>query len=217
MSLKELARRAELATIEIAAGGDEWWAAKSKAARKEYIQKFPTSKYAKKMNAPFKKADGKTGTTKPASGPAQRGPKFIKDAKREKTKTPVVKTTKPKAEEKPTKTSKPSAKPEPKKSTKPAAKPAAKSKNPASRGRPSSVSPKQKIKLKMAKVKDLQARLHVLAAEKSWRSIARSYTKRDTTKERLAERIKKIGELTKNVQTRIKNYEKRIKELQASI
>jgi hypothetical protein len=216
MSLKDIKRRAELASLEIAAGGDEWWASQSKAERKAYIEKHPKSKYAKKMSVPIKKAEPKTGTKKP-SGPAERGPKFIKDAKREKTKTPVVKTTKPKVAEKPTKTSKPDVKPEVKKTTKPATKPASKSKNPSSRGRPPSVSPKQKIKMKMEKVKDLQARLTVLAAEKSWRSIARSYTKRDTTKERLAERIKKIGELTKNVQTRIKNYEKRIKELQASI
>lgn len=209
MSLKHLIKQLESATVEIAAGMDEKWETMSKSARKAYIEKHPKSKFAKMLNSPVKKST--TKSEKPASGPKQRGPKFIKDVKRKTEKPaegPKQRGKKPVAEEKPktqkTKTKTKTSKPVNKKSSN-------------RKGRPASISPKEKIKRKQAKIKDLQSRLQVLAAEKSWRNVARSYSKRDTTKERLAERIKKIGELTKGIQVRIKNMEKRIKELQSSM
>jgi hypothetical protein len=219
--LANLIKQVELSSIEEAAGGDEWWAGLSKPQRKAYIVKHPKSKYAKKMSAPYAgeskgKSSGTKSESKPSSDVKVRGPKALQ-TKKPVPSTPASKKAKEKVEEvkKPKAKEKEVPKKPVKKETPKVSKPVKKSKSAPSRGRPSSMSPKEMLKHAQARLKSLNDRITLLNAEKSYRNVARGFTKRDSTKERINERIAKINEMLKATQAKIKAKTKRIQQLQS--
>lgn len=215
MSLLNLIKKAELATLEIAAGDDEWWSSQTKQQQKDYIAKHPRSKYAKNSSSSSKPA--KPSSSSSESKPKLRGPAAFKSSSEKAPTKRVVKT-----EDKPRLDINERLGRRTKDTTEPKArgnkrlldkKPAAKKPSGSTRGRKSTISDKDKIKHAILRIKNLESRLTVLAAEKAYRNAARAFTKRDATKARLADRVKKISDLTKAIQIRIKNYQKRISAL----